>query len=426
VTTGSTSRPGAAARATARRRRRRPRAGASAIGPARGDDAPPEADRPAAIVASEPGEAADVQRTGEPAPIGMGGDDAPAAVPEVGRRARAPRRAAPAPEDLAAEIAQTAEKMVRDRASIADMRLVSAALKEMRYAFRVFAPYHHVRKVSIFGSARTPESHPAYRHAHEFARRLADRGFMVITGGGPGIMRACQEGSGRTRSFGINIRLPFEQQPNEFIHRDPKLVNFKYFFTRKLVFVKEADAIALFPGGFGTHDEGFESLTLVQTGKSRPVPIVFVDEPGGTYWRTWRSYVEDHLLAAGLVSPADMRLFIVTDDLDRAIDEITRFYRRYHSSRYVGDHLIVRMSSPLDDGAVAKLNAEFEDIVADGEILRSGPLPEESGEPELADLPRLVFHFTRRHFGRLRMLIDAINDAPDAVGGNGSGPGRAS
>src|SRR5690606_993247 len=165
--------------------------------------------------------------------------------------------------------------------------------------------------------------------------RLADLGWMVITGAGGGIMRACQEGSGRERSFGINIRLPFEQKPNEIIHRDPKLVNFKYFFTRKLMFVKEADAIALFPGGFGTHDEGFESLTLLQTGKSRPVPVVFIDAPGGTYWQTWRAYVEDHLLKENLISPADMRLFKITDDLDVAIAEITGFYRRYHSSRYV-------------------------------------------------------------------------------------------
>jgi uncharacterized protein (TIGR00730 family) len=273
----------------------------------------------------------------------------------------------------------------------------------------VFADYRGIRKVSTFGSARTPPDDPAYRQAHEFARRLADQGYMVITGAGGGIMRACQEGSGRERSFGINIRLPFEQAPNEFIHRDPKLVNFKYFFTRKLMFVKEADAIALFPGGFGTHDEGFESLTLLQTGKSKLVPVVFVDAPGGTYWQTWRDYVVDHLLKPSLISPADMRLFKITDDLDEAISEITRFYRRYHSSRYVGQLLVLRLTEPLSEARLAALNQEFADIVLGDPIVQSAALPEEAGEPEIAQLPRLVFEFGRRHFGRLRMLIDEIN-----------------
>ncbi|HEY8516822.1 MAG TPA: LOG family protein [Candidatus Binatia bacterium] len=313
--------------------------------------------------------------------------------------------------ELAAEMNETAQKLLRDRVSVADMKLLNAALKELRYAFQVFARYRQFRKVSTFGSARTPPDHPTYRQAHEFARRLADLGWMVITGAGGGIMRACQEGSGRERSFGINIRLPFEQKPNEIIHRDPKLVNFKYFFTRKLMFVKEADAIALFPGGFGTHDEGFESLTLLQTGKSRPVPVVFIDAPGGTYWQTWRAYVEDHLLKENLISPADMRLFKITDDLDVAIAEITGFYRRYHSSRYVGDRLVIRLTEPLPPHVVEMLNDEFGDIVAKGRIEQTQALPEEAGEPEIAHLPRLVFHFARRGFGRLRMLIDAVNEA---------------
>jgi uncharacterized protein (TIGR00730 family) len=233
----------------------------------------------------------------------------------------------------------------------------------------------------------------------------------VITGAGGGIMRACQEGSGRARSFGINIRLPFEQAPNEFIHRDPKLVNFKYFFTRKLMFVKEADAIALFPGGFGTHDEGFESLTLLQTGKSKLVPVVFIDAPGGHYWRTWRDYVDNHLLKEGLISPTDMRLFKVTDDLDEAIAEITGFYRRYHSSRYVRNLLVIRIATPLTAQALAELNREFADLVVGPPIVQTTALPEEAGEPDLVALPRLVFEFGRRAFGRLRMLIDAINAA---------------
>jgi uncharacterized protein (TIGR00730 family) len=312
--------------------------------------------------------------------------------------------------ELVAEIATTAEKMLRDRASVADIKLVNRALKEMRWAFHVFARYRSIRKVSVFGSARTPEGSAAYVQAREFAKRVAERGYMLITGAGPGIMRACQEGSGRERSFGINIRLPFEQAPNEFIQRDPKLVNFKYFFTRKLMFVKEADAIVLFPGGFGTHDEGFESLTLLQTGKAKPMPVVFIDAPGGTYWETWHRYVEEHLLAPGLISTWDMRFFRVTDDLDEAIAEIEHFYERYHSSRYVGDHLVIRMSSPLPEDVVRTLDEEFRDIVARGRIEQRAALPEENA-PELAHLPRLVFSFARRHFGRLRVLIDRINDA---------------
>ena len=197
------------------------------------------------------------------------------------------------------EILTTVLRLARDQASVGDLKIITTALKEMRYAFKVFAPYRHIRKVSTFGSARTKEDAPEYRQAKEFAERICREGFMLLTGAGGGIMRACQEGSGRERSFGVNIRLPFEQSPNEFIERDPKLVSFKYFFTRKLMFIKEADAIVLFPGGFGTHDEGFESLTLVQTGKSRPMPIVFLDAPRGTYWKTWKRYVEDHLLRRG-------------------------------------------------------------------------------------------------------------------------------
>ena len=339
----------------------------------------------------------------EPA-LGVGGATSAAGV----RRSRSREQIV---ADIAAEIAATAQKLVRDQASVADMKLLNAAVKELRYAFQVFARYREIRKVSTFGSARTASDHPAYRQAHEFSRRLADLGFMVITGAGGGIMRACQEGSGRERSFGINIRLPFEQEPNEFIHRDAKLVNFKYFFTRKLMFVKEADAIALFPGGFGTHDEGFESLTLLQTGKSKLVPVVFIDAPGGHYWKTWQNYVEDHLLKEGLISASDMRFFKVTDDLDEAIAEITGFYRRYHSSRYVRNQLVIRLATPLTAAALAALNQEFADIVVGAPIVQTSALPEEASEPDIGALPRLVFEFARRSFGRLRMMIDAINAA---------------
>ncbi len=316
--------------------------------------------------------------------------------------------------EIADDVIDLTQKLVKDRTSVADMKLMNATLREMRRAFEVFSRYSGMRKVSTFGSARTPPGSPQYEQAREFSRRMANADFMVITGAGPGIMRACNEGSGRERSFGINIRLPFEQSANDIIDKDPKLVTFKYFFTRKLMFVKEADAIALFPGGFGTHDEGFESLTLLQTGKSRPMPVVFVDAPGGTYWKTWKRYVQRHLLEEGLISEADMRLFRITDDIDVAVREITHFYSRYHSSRYVGDRLVLRLNDPISDQTLAELNDEFGDIVAHGRIHRTHALAAEADEPEIADLPRLVFHSAQRHFGRLRMLIDHVNDAEPA------------
>ena len=302
-------------------------------------------------------------------------------------------------------------RLVRDDTSVGDLKIINTALREMRIAFKVFSEYRHVRKISTFGSARTAEDTDAYRQAKEFSERICQEGYMLLTGAGGGIMRACQEGSGRERSFGVNIRLPWEQSPNEFIDRDPKLVSFKYFFTRKLIFIKEADAIVLFPGGFGTHDEGFESLTLVQTGKSHPVPIVFLDAPRGTYWKTWKRYVEDHLVRQGLVSPEDMQLFKVTDKIDEAVDEIRTFYRVYHSSRYVGERLVLRLTAPLSAELVTELNDEFGDLRRGGVIEQSDALPEERGDDALAHLPRLVLHFDRTHFGRLRAMIDRINRA---------------
>lgn len=316
----------------------------------------------------------------------------------------------PAHERYLREIMLTTLRLLRDNASLGDLKIVNTALKEMRYAFKVFAPYRTVRKVSAFGSARTAETAEAYRQAKLFSSRIAEEGFMLITGAGGGIMRACQEGAGRDRSFGVNIRLPWEQHPNEFIDRDPKLVSFKYFFTRKLMFIKEADAIVLFAGGFGTHDEGFESLTLVQTGKSRPLPIVFLDEPRGTYWKTWKRYVLDHLLRPGLISPDDLSLFLVTDKVEEAVAEIKRFYRVYHSSRYVGDRLVIRLNAALGPAEIHELNRDFPDILHEGSAFETGgALVEEKGEPEIAHLPRLVFRFTRTRYGRLRQMIDRIN-----------------
>jgi uncharacterized protein (TIGR00730 family) len=311
-------------------------------------------------------------------------------------------------EQYVREMVETCLKLLRDGTRLGDVKLLNAALRELRYAFKVFTPYRHVRKVSVFGSARLAQDAAPCRTAHEFARLIAAEGYMIITGAGSGIMRACQEGAGRERSFGVNIRLPFEQSPNEFIIEDPKLLTFRYFFTRKLMFIKEADAAVLFPGGFGTHDEAYECLTLVQTGKTKPMPIVFLDAPRGTYWKTWKRYVEDHLLRPRLISEEDMALFRVTTSVDEAIDEITRFYRVYHSARTVGRRLVIRLNRPLPEPLVEALSRDFADILLSGPIVQSPALKEED-EPELSALPRLVITFNRMNFGRLRQLIDRIN-----------------
>jgi uncharacterized protein (TIGR00730 family) len=313
-------------------------------------------------------------------------------------------------QDLLSEMMVTICRLARDGTGRGELKLLSKAFKELRYAFKVFAPYHDIRKVSIFGSSRTPIDHPDYIQADAFARRMREVNWMVITGAGDGIMRAGHDGAGREASFGVAIRLPFEQRTNTIIADDPKLVNFKYFFTRKLLFIKEASAIALFPGGFGTQDEGFEALVLVQTGKAEMIPIVLVDAPGGTYWQHWRTYVSAELLRTGMISPEDMNLFRVTDDVEVAIREIVQFYRRYHSARYVNDLYAMRLESAMPDGAIEKLNDTFADIVVRGRIEQhAGPLSGESGE--FPDKPRLVFQFNRRNFGRLRLLIDEVNRA---------------
>ncbi len=312
---------------------------------------------------------------------------------------------------LIEEMIMTALKLGRDQTTAADLKLFNRALKEMRYAARVFAPYRHLRKCVVFGSARTRPDAPESLMAEEFSRRIVERGFMVITGAGDGIRGAAQKGAGRERSFGLNIRLPFEQQSNPTIHGDPKLIYFHYFFTRKLNFVKETHAVVLFPGGFGTMDEGFEVLTLLQTGKGRLVPIVLVDTPEGTFWKKWQGFVEDDLLRKGLVSPDDFHLFKITSNLDEAVEEVVQFYRNYRSYRWVGDRLAVRLDQKLTEAAVAKLNVDFQDILDGGQIEQTGALPQESNEPEIADLPRLVLKPFRRNFGRLRQFLDAINAA---------------
>jgi uncharacterized protein (TIGR00730 family) len=312
-------------------------------------------------------------------------------------------------EQLVQQIKETADKLVRDHANRGDVKLVNTALKELRYAFKVFAPYRQRRKVTVFGSARLKEDHPAYQQAVLFSRKVAEAGFMVITGAASGIMEAGHVGAGRENSIGVNILLPFEQEANAIIAGDVKLMHLKYFFTRKLLFVKESDAVALFPGGFGTQDEGFEVLTLVQTGKSHLFPIVMVDEPGGDYWKRWQQFVEDVLVARRMVSPTDLALFKVTDSADAAVAEVQNFYRVYHSMRYVNGDLVLRLQRPLPEPLFERIRVEFADIIEAGTFEQTSALPAEANDPHLAALPRLRFRFDRQSLGRLRMLIDVIN-----------------
>jgi uncharacterized protein (TIGR00730 family) len=312
--------------------------------------------------------------------------------------------------DMVGEIIENSMKLLRDQTNRGDIKLINKSLKELRYALKIFAPYRDVRKVSIFGSARTLEDHNDYLQAAEFAKKMATAGWMVITGAGGGIMAAGHGGAGPETSFGLAIRLPFEQATNIHIANDKKLINFKYFFTRKLMFVRSSHAIALFPGGFGTMDEGFEVLTLVQTGKSVPIPIVFVDSPGGDYWKQWQVYVNEQLVSRGLVGQHDSRLYKITDDIDEAVREVRHFYSNYHSLRYFRNEVILRLHHPVEKAELAEISREFADLAESGTFRASEALSVERDEPALLELPRLVFRFNRRDHARLRVLIDFLND----------------
>lgn len=313
--------------------------------------------------------------------------------------------------ELVEELIETALKLGRDNASIADMKLFNRAMREMRYAASVFAKYQGRRKVAIFGSARTRSDADEFILAREFARLMVEHDFMVITGGGDGIMGAAQQGAGAEHSFGLNIRLPFEQRANETIYGDRKLINFNYFFTRKLNFMKETHAFVLCPGGFGTQDEGFEALTLMQTGKSQIVPVVFLDKPNGHYWETWRRFIQNDLLEMGLVSETDFHLFKIVHTAQDAVQEVLKFYRVFHSYRWVRERMVIRVNRRLSDNAIDDLNERFDGLLAADRIIQTGALPEEHEETTIASLPRIVLVPHKRDFGMIRTLIDAINDA---------------
>lgn len=311
--------------------------------------------------------------------------------------------------ELIAEIKSTADKLAADGATRGDLKILSRALRELRYAFRVFTPYRRNRKVTVFGSARTDPSAAEWKQAELFGQRIAEEGWMVVTGAGGGIMEAAHAGCGREMAMGLNILLPFEQEANPIIEGDEKLVNLKYFFTRKLLFVKEVHAVVSCPGGFGTQDEAFETLTLVQTGKRDLMPMVFLDKPGGTYWSGWLDYIRKELLEKGMISPNDMSLFRVTDDVEEAVDEVLDFYSVYNSMRFIRDKIILRLHREPSTELIERLNDEFSDVLESGRIEKAETHRLEADDAHLADLPRLAFHFNRRAVGRLREMVDLLN-----------------
>jgi len=308
---------------------------------------------------------------------------------------------------LIREMIQTCLKLIPDRHDTGQLKLINSSLKEMRYAYRVFNRYRARRKVTIFGSARTPEDHPDYRAARAFSAAMARAGWMAITGAGDGIMKAGHEGPRREASFGLSIRLPFETTANEVIEGDPKLINFRYFFTRKLMFMSHADAVTVLPGGFGTQDELFESLVLVQTGRSNVVPIVLLEGDGGVYWSHWDKYVRKNLLRNGWIDADDVHLYHIAPSPEDAARHVRRFYRVYHSSRYVGETLVLRLLKEPGGELIERLNDEFAPLVKQGRIEKSGPL---DGEDDHLQLPRVIFNHTRHHYALLRRLIDRLND----------------
>jgi uncharacterized protein (TIGR00730 family) len=312
-------------------------------------------------------------------------------------------------EEAVADIIDNALKLLRDVEDSGDVRVIQTALRELRYSFKLFAPYAGTRKVTIFGSARTEPSKREYQQALDFGQKIVKAGWMVITGAGPGIMQAGHEGAGAENSFGVNIRLPWEQSANPVIAQDKKLVTFKYFFTRKLIFIRHSDAIALFPGGFGTMDEGYEAMTLMQTGKSQLMPLVLMDKPGGTYWKTWDKHVREHLLRNQLISADDLNLYQITDSVDEAVKIVTRFYRNFHSSRFVRDLLVIRLKHAPSATALESLNEDYADIITGEPIRNILPTAEEREDNDHQDLPRIAFGFNRRDYGRLRQLVEVLN-----------------
>jgi uncharacterized protein (TIGR00730 family) len=319
------------------------------------------------------------------------------------------RRGGSESDYLLREILDTVFKLGMESGDKGDLKLINNALKELRYSFKIFSPYRQVKKLIIFGSARSKNTSAEYIMAEKFSRKMSSKGYMIVTGGGPGVMEAGNKGCPKGREFALNIRLPYEQKPNPYIYEKDKIINFKYFFTRKLIFVKETDATALFPGGFGTLDEGFEMLTLIQTGKSKPRPIVLMEPEGSTYWADWKRFIDKQLIRKGYIKKEDFSLFRLCRSVEEAVSYIEEFYRVYHSIRYVAGSTIIRLKKKIPLKTLKRLNAEFKDILTDGEIRFSPPTQEEAQREEFLDLPRLALNYNLHDYGRLFELIRSIN-----------------
>ena len=308
------------------------------------------------------------------------------------------------------EIFTTIFKLGRETSDLGDLKLINNALKELRYSFKIFAPYRNIKKVIIFGSARSKATSSEYKMAEEFSRKLTEKNYMIVTGGGSGVMEAGNKGAKAGKEFALNIRLPFEQKPNPYIDEKDKIISFKYFFTRKLIFVKETEATALFPGGFGTNDEGFEMLTLIQTGKSKPRPVLLMEPRGSTYWKRWKKFVKREMVKNGYVNKEDFNLFHLVRSPDQAVKYIDEFYRVYHSIRYVSGFTVLRLNREISQKTLKTINRKFKSILTSGEIKLSAPMEKEVQQKEFLELPRLVMHFNLRDYGRLYEMIRIINN----------------
>lgn len=310
--------------------------------------------------------------------------------------------------ELVMQLIQTSLRLLTEGHDLGQLKLITRALKELRYAYHIFNQYPNIQRVSIFGSARTPEDHPDYAVAKQFSKMMAESGWFCITGGANGIMRAGLEGheAEKESGFGLSIRLPFEDSTQSIINGDRKLIHFRYYFTRKLMFMSHAHAVAAFPGGFGTMDELFEVLTLMQTGKSHILPVVLLEGENGGYWKGWVEFVKKQFLGNGWISPDDENFFYQAPSVEQGVAHIHQFYNRYHSSRFVRDDLVIRLKTPLSQQTVEELNRKYKKLIQSGEMRQCSALPEEK---EFAELPRLCFHYTRHNMGLLRALIDDIN-----------------
>ncbi len=310
-------------------------------------------------------------------------------------------------DQILQEMLSTVARLRDTEVELIDLKILGTVLKELRYAFSVFQKYRGIPKVAVFGSARVPKTHIDYQLAQEFGRQIVKKGWMVITGGANGIMEAAMRGAGADKSFGLNILLPFEQEANPIIRGNKKLMNFKYFFTRKLMFLKESDATVLFPGGFGTLDEGFESLTLVQTGKAKPRPLLFLDHPASAYWNSLQEFFRNHLAAGGMINKEDLTLIAHFQNAAAAANYIAQFYSNYHSSRFFEDRYLIRLRRPVTDRQLVQLDLDFKDILAGGKFERFTDIKKDD-EQETA-LTRIIFSFDKYHYDRLHQLIETLN-----------------